>query len=373
VSVLETEMSRAAAFADQLAENPPADWRQAWRAAADAGLLCLGMADGAEQAALSTADHVSIMQALGAKCDDSGLAHGLNCHVWTVQKPLVAFGSSAQKDTYLPDLETGKTVGAYALTEEASGSDALGLSTRAEKRDGGYVLNGAKRYIGMGPECDIALVFASTAPERKSWGVSVFILEAGDIGFTRGPAQKKMGRNTLPFGEMSFQECWIPENRRLGPEGAGAQIFQATLDWERAFILAPHVGAMRRQLDDCTSFAKDRVIAGKAIIEHQSVSNRLADMAVRLETSQLLMEKAAKVYDDGAALSKIAAMTNLHISEAFLASSTDAMRIFAGAGYLEGSKVGADFQDSMGGVLYSGTSDVQRQIITRLLAHQKGT
>lgn len=372
VSALQKEIDRAVAFADGLTENPLTDWRQAWTDAAQTGLLGLGMPNADGQALLSTVDFVAVMRALGAHCGDNGFALGLNCHVWTVQKPLAAFGSPAQKETYLSDLANGRKIGAYALTEEASGSDALGLSTRAEKRDGGYVLNGAKRYIGMATGCDIALVFASTAPERKSWGLSVFIVEAGDAGFTRGPEQHKIGLKTLPFGEMSFKDCWIPEDRRLGPEGAGAQIFQATLDWERAFILAPHVGAMQRQLAQCTAFAKDRVIGGKPIIEHQSVANRLADMAVRLETSQLMMEQAARLYDDGAALSKIAAMTNLHISESFLASSTDAMRIFAGAGYLEGSSIGADFQDSMGGVLYSGTSDVQRQIITRLLAHQKG-
>ena len=180
------------------------------------------------------------MMELGRLVPDNGLTLGLGTHIWTVQQPLVTFGTDAQRAAYLPDLNAGRRIGAYALTEPESGSDAMGLQTRAEQDEDHYVLNGEKTYIGMGPCFDVALVFASTAPERKSWGVSVFLVEGNDPGVTRGPVQEKLGLKTLPMGKVSFENCRIPASRRLGPEGSGARIFLATLDWVRAFILASH-------------------------------------------------------------------------------------------------------------------------------------
>ena len=302
---------------------------------------------------------------LGASVADNGLTMGLNSHVWTVQQPIATFGSPDQKDL-LPGLMSGDTIGAFALTEADAGSDALNMQTRAEQRDAGYVLNGAKTLIGMGPVCDLAIVFASTAPENGRWGISAFIVNAADAGFIREDPVQKMGLTTLPLGGLRFEECWIPEDRRLGAEGAGASIIQATLDWERSFILAPHVGAMRRQLDACTDYTQNRTVFGNAVSAFQSVSNRLADMRVRLETCELMLARAAQLYDAGAPLTQYAAMTNLHISEAFLSSSLDALRNFGGLGYLERSQVSEDLRDSVGGVIYSGTSDVQRQIIAKM-------
>ena len=347
-------------------------WRQAWSTVAEFGLLRVVMPRSMGGLGLSSATFVESMIALGAACTDNGFSMGLNSHVWTIQQPMVFFGNASQKDRYLPDLMAGKSVGAYALTEKVSGSDAMALGTRAVAADDGFVLNGEKTYIGMGPDCDIALVFASTSPDRGSWGISVFIVEAGDDGFIRGPRQEKLGLSTLPMGCLSFQNCWIPQDRLLGPEGAGAKIFQETLDWERSFILASNVGAMSRQLAECVDFARERNVFGQPIAGFQSVSNRIADMRLRLETSKLMTERAADIYDKGDALSLHAAMTNLHVSEAFLASSIDGMRTFGGAGYLQENQIGTDLRDSLGGVIYSGTSDVQRIIIARMSAAGKG-
>ncbi len=359
-------------IATAITEDLEQDWRSAWHTAAQAGLLKLLMPKEIGGAAQSAEQFVRTMRDFGELCTDNGFTMGLNSHVWTVQQPLVRFGSAHQKARYLPDLCNGRSIGAFALTEESSGSDALSVSTQADKRDNGYVLNGSKTYIGMAPVCDLAIVFATTAPEKKSWGISAFIVEASDRGFKRGGEQDKTGLKTLPMGTLIFEDCWIPEDRRIGPEGSGAQLFQAVLDWERAFILAPHVGAMNRQLNDCVAFARKRQSFGKPIIEHQSVANRIADMSVRLETSRLLLEQAARTYDTGASLTSLAAICNLHLSEAFLASSIDAVRTFGGAGYLGRSQASLDVNDALGGVIYSGTSDVQRQIISKLAGRRRG-
>ncbi len=314
----------------------------------------------------SAREFVKEMMAIGQGCSDNGLTMGLNSHVWTVQQPLVRFGSDNQIAKYLPTFLSGKSIGCFALTEENAGSDALNLSSTAVKKDNGYEINGAKTLIGMAPVCDIALVFASTAPEQGSWGISAFLLEAGDEGFFRDEPQSKLGLKTLPMGPLRFEKCWIPEDRRLGPEGAGAQIFQATLDWERAFILAPHVGAMARQLEECVQYCREREVFGQPISNYQSVSNRLADMRVRLETCRLMLDKAAQMFDNEEHLTQYAAMTNLQISEAFLQSSIEAFRNFGGVGYLDTSTAGSDVADSLGGVIYSGTSDVLRGVISRM-------
>lgn len=361
------------AISERLKEQPETAWQALWQRAAEAGVLKITMPKKLGGLGATATEFAEAMLFLGHGVPDNGLTLGLASHIWTVQQPLVSFGTPEQQARYLPQLSAGDSIGAYALTEEQTGSDAMALQTTATKVDGGYVLNGAKTLIGMGPCCDVALVFASTAPEKKSWGISVFIVQSDDIGVSQGPTQNKIGLKTLPMGQISFNDCFVPEDRRLGPEGTGAQIFQTTLDWERAFILSPHVGAMTRQLEDCAKFAKTRKTFGKPIIEHQSVSNRLADMALRAETARLILLEAAKKYDEGALTPDLAAMANLHISEAFLASSTDAMRNFGGAGFLAGSQAGMDVTDALGGVIYSGTSDVQRQIIARITAQKGGT
>lgn len=342
-------------------------WRDAWARCGAAGVFGLITPRRYGGQGTSITATITALEAVGRACSDNGFTLAINGQIWAVQEPILTYGSEAQKETYLRDLSTGALVGAHGMTERDSGSDAASLATTAEKRDGGYVLNGHKLYVGMASVCDVAIVFAKTAPDAGAWGISAFIVEKGDAGFQRGPDQDKMGLKSVPMGELHFNDCWIPEDRLVGREGAGAAIFQSTMDWERSFIFASHVGSMARQLDECTAFARERVVFGKPIAEHQSVSNRLADMAVRLETSRLMLYRAAALKDAGEKAVRHAAMTKLHISEAFAANSLDAVRIHGGAGYLAGSAPETDLRDALGGVIYSGTSDVQRQIIARLL------
>lgn len=345
-------------------------WREIWQDAAKFGLLTLGMPVELGGDGGTARDAVRAMEAFGEGFPDNGLTMGMNSQLWTVQEPLRRFGSAAQQARYLPDLIAGKTVGAFALTEADAGSDAMNMAARAERTGAGYVLDGEKCMIGMAPVCDVVLVFAMTAPEHGAWGVSAFLVEQGDPGFVQGASVAKHGLTTLPFGSLRFENCEIPEDRRLGPEGAGARIFQAVMDWERSFILAPHVGAMRRQVDSCAAFAADRAVFGQPIAAYQSVSNRLADMRVRLETARLMLHDAARAMDEDRLTPLHAAMTNLHLSEAFLDSSLDAFRTYGGRGYLADDQAGMDARDALGGVIYSGTSDIQRQVIARLLARE---
>ena len=310
---------------------------------------------------------VCLLEALGFGCRDNGLTLAVNALVWTIQEPILTFGTESQKREYLPRLCAGELLAADALTEDDAGSDAFAVSTTARKTADGYVLNGRKTLISMAPVADLALVYAKTDPSAGAWGLSAFLIEKGTSGFTDSPQRSKTGLRSIPIGGFDLVDCFVPDSCRLGAEGAGLSLFNHTLEWERSFILTSHVGAMARQLDECVVHAKTREQFGKTIGTFQSVSNRIADLKVRLETARLLLYKLAwmKHHSQPAALD--AAVAKLYLSECFVASSLDAVRTFGGKGYLSDAGIERDLRDSLGGVLYAGTSDIQRNVIARLL------
>ena len=255
----------------------------------------------------------------------------------------------------------------HALTEVESGSDAFNLSMRAEKDGDDYVLNGVKRYISLGPLADTILVFATVDPAKGRWGVTAFLVEAARAGVERGPMQHKMGLRTVPFGDITFENCVVPASNRLGPEGAGVSISNHSLEIERCCILASQLGAMERQLEGAVEYARERRQFGQPIGKFQAVSHRAADMKLRLETARLLLYKVAWLKTRNQPAMMEAALLKLHLSEAFVASGLDAIRIHGGAGYLSEGGVERDLRDAIGGVIYAGTSDIQRNIVARLL------
>jgi alkylation response protein AidB-like acyl-CoA dehydrogenase len=307
------------------------------------------------------------MEGLGYGCRENGLPFALNAQMWTVQLPIVQFGTQAQKEKFLPKMVSGEWIGAHAITEAKSGSDAFNMEAHAKKTAGGYLLNGAKYYISLGPVSDVALVFAATNPDIGTWGISAFLIEKGTPGFEAGPSLPKMGLRTVPFGQLTFQDCFIPEENRLGPEGAGTSISNHSLEYERCCILASQLGAMQRQLEESILYAKERQQFGQPIGKFQSVSNRIAEMKLRLETARLLVYKVAWLKSKGESAMLEAALVKLHLSESFVASGLDAIRNHGGKSYLIDSEVERDLRDAVGGILYAGTSDIQRNIISRLL------
>lgn len=340
---------------------------EAWLSLASSGLLgCLIPKEyGGQGHDLVTS--IAMLEGFGYGCTDNGLNLAVNGQLWSVQEPLLSIGTEDQKRRYLPGLCRGEMVAAHGMTEPDSGSNAFALETRAEKVEGGYKLSGRKWLIGLGPVCQLALVFASTAPARGSWGLSAFLVESDSEGFVRHPVRDKMGLRSSPLGDLEFKDVLVPESNRLGQEGAGMAIFNATMEWERAFIFTSHLGRMRRQLEECVDYANRRVLGGQPIGRHQSVSHRLAEMKVRYETSRLLLYRTAWLKSQGRPATMEATMTKLHLGEALVASSLDAIRIHGGRGYLTEFEVERDLRDTVGGVIYSGTSDIQKNLIARLL------
>ena len=197
--------------------------------------------------------------------------------------------------------------------------------------------------------------------------MTAFLVEKEFDGFNRLPMQHKMGLRTVPIGGFSFKDCFVPEENRLGPEGAGVGLSTSFLEWERCCILASQLGAMERQLDECVKFAKKRHQFGQSVGKFQSVSNRIVDMRLRLETCRLLLYKVAWLKSQGQSAMMEAAMLKLHLSECFVASSLDAIKVHGGVGYLTENEIERDMRDAVGGVIYAGTSDIQRNIIASIL------
>ena len=307
------------------------------------------------------------MEGLGYGCKDNGLPFSLNAQMWTVQLPIAQFGTEEQKNKYLKKFTTGEWIGCHGLTETNAGSDVFNMETIAEKVDGGYIINGSKRLITLGPIADVALIFCVTNPKLGKWGVSGFIIDKNTKGFIQGTNQPKMGLRTVPIGNLTFENCFVPDENRLGAEGAGWSITTSSLEYDRGGILGSQLGAMERQLEETISFIKNRKQFGKSIGSFQSVSNRVANMKLRLETSRLLLYKVAWLKSNGQSAMMEAALLKLQLSESYIESSLDAIRTHGGSGYLSENEIERDLRDAVGGVIYAGTSDIQRNIISNLL------
>lgn len=307
------------------------------------------------------------MEGLGYGCRDNGLIFGINAQMWSVQMPIFTFGTEEQKTRYLPGLCNGRLIGAHGMSEPDAGSDAFSLRTRAVRAGRHYVLNGTKTFVTNAPMCDLAVVFATVDPGKKMLGVTGFIIEQGTPGFTVSRHIEKMGLRTSPMAEIVLEDCRVPEENRLGREGMGSRIFSDSMEWERACILGSHLGAMQRLLERCIEHARERRQFGQAVGRFQSVANRIVDMKVRLETARLLLYQVAWLKNIGKPAAMEAALAKLYLSECFVQAGLDAVRTLGGYGYTSEYEVERDLRDAIGGTLYSGTSDIQRNIVARLL------
>ncbi len=310
---------------------------------------------------------VLTLEGIGYGCRDNGLTFALNAQMWSIQPTILDFASEAQKMKYLPGLCRGELIGCYGMTEPGAGSDAYSLRTLATRVDGGYVLNGEKALITFAPMADFAIIFATTDPAKGKWGLTVFFVDRGTAGFTTGPVQEKMGLRTVPIGRIMLEDCFVPEENRLGADGAGASIFNSSQEVERACILAGQVGAMAYQLEQCIRYAREREQFGRPIAKFQTISNRIAEMKLRLEAARLFLYRAAWLKQAGRPVMLEAALANWLIAEHFVTSSLDAIRIFGGRGYLTENEIERDLRDAVAGPIYGGTADIQRNIIARLL------
>lgn len=346
---------------EQARAYPPALFEQL----AELGLMGMTAPEGHGGAG---ADYVSYaLSLIEIAAADGALSTILSIQNSLIVSALLKDGSPEQQQRFLPELMAGRMIGAFALTEADAGSDASALRTRAERVDGGYVLNGSKQFISSGRIAGLAIVFAVTDPAAGKKGISAFLVPTDRPGYVVDKVEHKLGQLASDTCSLRFDGLRIEDSLRLGAEGQGYRIALSNLEAGRIGIAAQCIGMARAALEIAAGYAKERRSMGKAIIDHQAVGFRLADLAARLEAARQLVLHAAAVKDSGAPCLKEASMAKLVASETAEAVCSGAIQTLGGYGYLEEFGLAKIYRDVRVCQIYEGTSDIQRMVIARSL------
>jgi butyryl-CoA dehydrogenase len=355
-----TELLPQAIEIDREARFP----RESFRKLAELGLLGLPIPEEYEGAGVDTATVAMVVEELARCCGSTAL--GVAAHTSLCLWPVWAFGTEEQRRRFVPDLASGRRLGAFGLTEPNAGSDAGGTRTTAVRDGDGYVLNGSKIFITNANYADTFVVTALTDPALGTHGgISAFILERGADGFAISPGDEKLGMRGSDWGELSFQDCRVPADQRLGAEGEGFINFMQTLDGGRIGIAALALGLAEGAYERSVAFAKERVAFGKPIAEKQGVAFMLADMAVGIEAGRLLVQEAARRRDAGQPYGRQAAIAKLFTSEMAMRVTFSAIQVHGGYGFTTEYHVERMYRDAKLCTIGEGTSEVQRMVISR--------
>jgi butyryl-CoA dehydrogenase len=358
------ELAPTAAERDRIPRFP----REVFARMGELGML--GMTVPAEFDGAGT-DYVSyalaIMEIAAA---DGASSTAFQVHNSLVCLPLLRHGTPQQKERFLRPLARGELLGAFCLTEPGAGSDAAAIAMRAERVGNKFVLNGAKQFITSGRSADVALVFAVTDPAAGKQGISAFIVPTRTPGYTVARIEHTMGQRSSDHCHVVFDNCEVLPDQMLGEEGQGLKIALGNLEGGRIGVAAQSVGMARAAYDAALAYARERRTFGKAIIEHQAVSFRLADMATSLQAAELMVLNAARLRDEGRPCLKEASMAKLFASEMAEKVCSAAIQIHGGYGYLNDFPVERIYRDVRVTTIYEGTSDIQRLVIGRQLANE---
>src|SRR5438477_1236958 len=286
--------------------------------------------------------------------------------------PILLAGNEEQKRKYFPTLASGEWMAAFALTEAGSGSDAAAMRTTAVRRGDKYILNGSKRFITNGGIARVTSVFALTAPEQATRGISGFIVEKDFPGFSVGRIEDKMGIKGSQTAELIFTDCEVPAENLLGHEGDGFKFAMMTLDRTRPGVAAQAMGIAQGALDLAVSYSKQRIQFKKPIAENQGIQFMLADMATKVEAARLLVYNAAEMIDRGEAnFSKYSSMAKLYASDIAMEVTGDAVQILGGYGYMKEYPAERMMRDAKITQIYEGTNQIQLLVIARALLGEK--
>ncbi len=283
---------------------------------------------------------------------------------------LASYGNDEQRAKFLKPLAQGKALGAFALTEPHVGSDASAITTRAERQGGQYVLNGVKQFITSGKNADVAVVFAVTDKAAGKKGISAFVVPTRTAGYIVARIEEKAGQHASDTAQIVLENCKVPADHLLAEEGIGYRIALANLETGRINVAAQSTGVARAALEAAIAYAKERKSMGKALIEHQAVNFRLADMATKVAAARQLYLHAAALKDAGKPCIKEASMAKLFASESAEAVCSDAIQIHGGYGYVSDFPVERLWRDVRVTQIYEGASDIQRLVIGRALEQE---
>ncbi len=338
-----------------------------WKQCSSLGLTGLsvpGKYGGDGHGFLSTARAV---EAFGRGAPDMGLVFGSMAHLFACAMPIAENAGESIRQELLPRLCSGELIGANAITEQAAGSDVTRLATRAERAGDDYVITGEKTFVSNGPVADVFVVYAASQPSLGYLGLSAFVVDRGTPGLVAGEPFGKLGLGRCPASTLRLDGCVVPAARRLGRDGQGAAIFQAAMRWERTCLFAAYVGRTERLLDRCVDHARHREQFGRPIGANQAISHRIARMWMRLEAARLLLWQACWRLDQAEPAMAEVAMAKLAISEGAVNSALEAVQIFGADGIRADGDVGRELRDAVPSTIFSGTSEMQLELIAREL------
>ncbi|HEY6291072.1 MAG TPA: acyl-CoA dehydrogenase family protein [Terriglobia bacterium] len=357
-----TQFAQSELVSDLIEEDRKQEFSwEGWRQCARFGIQGLLVPEeyGGGGADILTA--VCALEGLAYGCRNNGLIFSLNAHMWGSEIPLLAFGTAEQKRKYLPRLASGEWVGAKAVEEPSTGP-----VTRAGRRNGGWVLNGSKAAVSNAPLADVVMVFAAVESAEGPSGLTAFIVEKSAPGFAVGRTLEKMGLRTSPLADLALVDCEVPEQSLLGEIGGGAAILAASTEWERICLLAGELGMMQRQLETSARYASERRQFGQPIGKFPAVATKVADMDIRLETSRLLLYKAAWLKQQGRNPLREAAIAKAYVADAAIQTCRDAVQIHGGYGYMTEYQIERELRDAVSEKIYSGTTEAEKMIIAGL-------
>jgi acyl-CoA dehydrogenase len=329
------------------------------------GLLGLSIAEEAGGAGGGYKDLMVVLEEIAAVCGSTSTV--LATHISLSAQTIAKSGNEDQLRRWIPDMAAGKRIGAFALTEPGTGSDALMLSTTAVQDGDDYVLNGTKHFITNAEAAEIFVVFVTHDRALRYKGISALVVERDTPGFSIVPQHGKMGMRGSSTAELVFDECRVPVANRLGEEGQGYSIALKTLDSSRVSIAAQCIGLARGALDAAITYATQRVAFGGPIAEKQAIAFMLADMATEVDAARLMTYRAAALVDEGLPHGVESAMAKLYASESAGRVAHKALQVHGGTGYFQPSIVERIYRDQRVTEIYEGTSEIQRLVISRAL------
>ena len=339
-----------------------------WRKLGDLGVLGITVPESYGGAGLGYLEHVVAMEEISRASASVGLSYGAHSNLCVNQIKLN--GTEAQKAAYLPRLITGAHVGALAMSEPGAGSDVVSMRLRAERRGGGYVLNGNKMWITNGPDADVLVVYAKTDPEAGSRGITAFIVEKSFKGFSTAQKLDKLGMRGSNTCELVFEDCEVPEENVLGQEGGGVRVLMSGLDYERAVLAAGPLGIMQACMDVVLPFVHERKQFGQAIGEFQLIQGKLADMYSTLCAAKAYVYAVAKACDAGRPARKDAAGAILFAAEKATWMALESIQCLGGVGYTNEYPTGRLLRDAKLYEIGAGTSEIRRMLIGRELFNE---
>jgi len=327
------------------------------------GLLGMNVPPEYNGAGVDTVSYSVALQEIAYACPSTAVV--MSVHNSVACGPVYLFGSEYLKETYLKPLAAGKKLGSFAVTEASAGSDPASQKTKAVRDGDSYVISGTKMFITTGKNSDITVVTAYTDRDQKHRGISAFVVEHGTPGFYVGKEEEKMGLRASDTVELIFEDCRVPAVNLLGQEGDGFVIAMASLDGGRIGIASQSVGLAQACLDAAVGYAKERVQFNKPIAQFQGIRWMLADMATQLEAARLLTFNAAAMRDRGENFSAAASMAKVFASEMANKIAYQALQIHGGYGYIKEFSVERYYRDARVLTIYEGTSEIQREVISR--------